>query len=209
MDNYSVDVYEGFGLSKDDIEYFKNNHPGLCNIDLSRVSHFLLIQLASIQKHRIYNSFSITDVIQELEGVGRGCQQRVEPFKHLPLKGLWKAHFHDAKFILKNIYNHWGVGFENSPKLHSLLERVKVEEDKSPSNFGWQGRLAHEMVMGAYKERTDKKGLAGLTGEWIIFAKHNDQNYYLCISRHTSVQEDCELFDFVKLIFEYEYPFLL
>ncbi|MBD9359053.1 hypothetical protein [Methylomonas fluvii] len=209
MNNSSEDVYEGFDLSKDEVEHFKNNHPGLCNVDLSRVSQFLLIQLAAIQKHRIYNSFAITEVIQELEGVGRGCQQRIESFKYLPLKGLWKAHFHHASFIVKNIYNHWGLGFENSPKFNSLFERVTFEEERSPSNLGWPGRLAHEMVIGAYKERTDRKGLAGLTGEWIIFAKYRHQNYYLCISRHTSGQEDHELFDFVKLLFEHEYPFLL
>lgn len=209
MDIYSTDVYEGFNVSKDDVNYFKDNHPSFCNLDLSRISQFLLIQLASISKHRIYNSFSITHVIQELEGVGRGCEQRVEQFKYLPLKGLWKAHFHDASFILKNISNHWGLEFQNSPKLHALFAQVTHDERNSPSRLGLAGRLAHEMTIGTYQERTRKKGLAGLTGEWIIFAKHNELNYYLCVSRHASGQEDQDLFEFLKLLSKNEYPFLL
>lgn len=202
-------MYEGFNVSEEEVSQFKDCHIGFCHVDMSRVSQLLVIQLASISKHRIYNSFSITDVIQELEGFGRGCKQRAEQFKHLPLKGFWKAHFHDAKFIPKNIINHWGLEFESSPKLQAFCARVAYDEDKSPSRLGWQGRLAHELTIGAYHERTRKKGLAGLTGEWIIFAKHNELNYYLCISRHTSGKGDQDVFNFLKLLREHEYSFLL
>ena len=209
MDTYAIDVYEGFNVTEAEVNQFREHHVGFCHVDMSRVSQFLIIQLASISKHRIYNSFSITDVIQELEGLGRGCEQRVEQFGHLPLKGLWKAHFHDASFIPRNLINYWGLEFENSSKSHALCSRVVNDEEKSPSKFAYQGRLAHELTIGAYQAKTRKKGLAGLTGEWIIFAKHNGLNYYLCISRHTSKKEDQDAFNFLKLLCEHEYPFLL
>jgi hypothetical protein len=207
MSIFSSDVFEGFDVSEDEVNHFSRDHPGFCRVDMSRVSQFLLIQLASISKHRAYNSFSITDVIQELEGVGRGCKRRFEQFKHPPLKGFFKAHFFDARFMVMNLINHWGLEFESSPKLSSLISRVMDEEEKEPSRFGWQGRLAHEMTVGGYKERARKNRL---TGEWIIFAKHNNLNYYLCISRHTkSKQGDQEIYDFLKILCEHEYPFLL
>lgn len=207
MDTFSANVFKGFDVSEDEVAHFRNNHVGFCRVDMNRLSQFLLIQLTSISKHRTYNSFSITDVIQELEGVGRGCKQRVEQFKYLPLKGLFKAHFFDAQFMARNLINHWGLEFENSPKFNSLFSRVIEEEKKNPSKFGWHGRLAHEMTIGGYKEKAKNNNR---TGEWIIFAKHNNLNYHLCISRHTKPkQEDQELYDFLKLLCEHEYPFLL
>lgn len=198
---------QGFDVSENEVIHFRNNHVGFCGVDMSRLSQFLFIQLTSISKHRTYNSFSITDVIQELEGAGRGCKQRVEQFKHLPLKGLFKAHFFDAKFMVRNLINHWGLEFENSPKFNSLCSLVTEEEEKAPSKFGWHARLTHEMTIGGYEERTKKNKR---TGEWIIFAKHNNLNYYLCISRHSkSNLEDQEIYDFIKPLCEHEYPFLL
>jgi hypothetical protein len=207
MNNFSADVFQEFDVSENEVIHFKNNHVGFCGVDMNRLSQFLLIQLTSISKHRTYNSFSITDVIQELEGVGRGCKQRVEQFKYLPLKGLFKAHFFDAKFMARNLMNHWGLEFKNSPKFNSLCSRVTEEEEKAPSKFGWEGRLAHEMTVGGYEERAKQNKR---TGEWIIFAKHNNQNYYLCISRHSkSNPEDQKIYNFIKLLCELEFPFLL
>lgn len=180
---YTKDVFEGFYVSEDEVFQFRNNHIGFCQIDLNRVSQFLSIQLASISKHRVYNSFSITEVIQDLEGVGRGCKRRVAQFNHIPLKGLWKAHFFVPRFTAKNLINHWGLDFPNSPKLNNLLLRIDAEEEKSPSIHGWHGRLAHEMTVVGYEERARKNSL---TGEWIIFSKYKGKNYYLCISRHFS-----------------------
>lgn len=208
MNSIYTNVLEGFDVSENEVNHFRNNHVGFCKVDMNRVSHFLLIQLTSIHKHRIYNSFSITDVIQELEGVGRGCKLRVSQFGQLPLKGFYKAHFFDARFLVKNLINHWGLEFKDSPKFNSLFARVIEEEEKSPSKFGWQGRLAHEMTVVGYEERAKKNKR---TGEWIIFAKHNNLNYYLCISRHSSPnsKEDQEIYDFLKLLCEHKYPFLL
>lgn len=207
MNNIYGDVFKGFDVTETEVNHFSNNHVGFCRVNMNQISRLLLIQLTSISKHRTYNSFSITDVIQELEGVGRGCKQRFEQFKHLPLKGLFKAHFFDAQFMAKNLINHWGLEFENSPKFNSLCSQVTEEEEKTPSQFGWQGRLAHEMTVSGYEERAKQNKL---TGEWIIFATHNNLNYYLCISRHSkSNPEDQEIYDFLKLVCEHEYPFLL
>lgn len=206
MNNYAKDVFEGFNVTEDEVSHFRNNHVGFCRVDMNRISQFLTIQLASISKHRIYNSFSVTDVIQELEGIGRGCEQRVSQFKHPPLKGLWKAHFFDARFLAKNISNHWGLEYESSPKFTSLYDRITAEEDEQPTMLGWQGRLAHEMTVGAYEERSRKNRR---TGEWIIFSKHNGKNYYLFISSHTSKEEDQGVHGFFKSLCEREFPFLL
>lgn len=206
MNNYAKDVLDGFNVTEDEVSHFRTSHVGFCRVDMNRVSQFLTIQLASISKHRIYNTFFITDVIQELEGVGRGCKPRVGQFKHPPLKGIWKAHFFDARFLVKNIVNHWGLEYENSPKFTSLYNRVIVAENERPTEHGWQGRLAHEMTVGAYEERSRENRR---TGEWIIFSKHNGKNYYLFISSHTSKEEDQDVHRFFEVLCEHEFPFLL
>lgn len=113
--------------------------------------------------------------------------------------------FFNARFTPKNLVNHWGLEFENSLKFNALCKRIAEEEEKSPSEVRWQGRLAHAMTIGAYEERATKNRL---TGEWILFAKHNGKNYYLCISIHTSGEEDQHVHDFLKTLCEHEYLFL-
>lgn len=206
MNNYAKDVFDGFGVTEDGVSHFRRNYVGFCGVEMDRVSQFLTIQLASIRKYRVYNSFSVTDVIQELEGVGRGCKPRIGEFKHYPLKGVWKAHFFDTRFLVKNIVNHWGLEYENSPKFTSLYNQVISEENESPSKHGWQGRLAHEMTVGAYEEKSRKNRR---TGEWIVFSKNNGKNYYLFICRHTQQEEDQGIYDFFRILCEHEFPFLL
>lgn len=205
MTQYSIDVFESFGVTEDEVTQFGSRHPGLCRIDKNCVSQFLLIQLTSIEKYRVYDVFSVTDVIEELEGVGRGCKVKENQFKHLPLKGFWKIHFFDTQFLAQNLINQLGLEFENSTKFSELCSRMVEEEKRYPSNVGWQGRLAHAMTIGAYEERAKKNRL---TGEWIIFSKFNNKNYYLCISRHTSQSGDQEIADFLQMLCENEYPFL-
>lgn len=201
---YASDVFDGFNISIEDVDDLCKEYVGFCGVDLDRVSRFLLMQLTSIRKHRVYSTFSITDVIQDLEGVGRGVKRRSNQFKHLPLKGFWKAHFFDARFMVKNLINETGIEFKNSPKFSELLKKIIIEEEINPSRHGWQGRLSHEMTIGAFEKRAARNSL---TGEWIIFSKYEGKNYYLCICRHSS--DDQQLFDFLQTLCRHEYPFLI
>lgn len=206
MGTYGLDVYEGFGVTEEEVASFSFNHCGFCGVDMNRVSALMMIQLASIGKYRVYDTFSITDVLQELEGVGRNQKVRVAQFKHEPLKGLWKAHFFDARFLARNLINYSGLKFENNPKMAILLEKAQAEESESPSLYGWQGRLADALTVKAYEEMASK---GKLTGEWIIFSKYQGLNYYLGISRHTSREEDENVSHFIDKLCKHEFPFLL
>lgn len=206
MNLYS-ELLDCLHVSEEDVAFFRNDNPGFCGFDASRVSRLLVAQLSSVSKHRTFNSFSVTDVIQKLEGVGRnGCEKREDIFKYLPLKGFWKAHFFDARFLTKNLVNHWGLEREDSPKFDALCSRVAAEEEKNPSPHGWQGRLAHELTICGYEKKAMRKKL---TGEWIIFSKHEGKNYYLCIAKHSTSKEDDEkIYAGIKKLCEPEYPFL-
>lgn len=195
-------------ISEVDVAHFRDNNPGLCGVDLDRVSKLLIAQLSAVSKHRSFNSFSVTDVLQRLEGVGcrNSCIKDEEPFKHLPLQGLWKAHFFDARFLFRNLINHWGLEFEDSLKFNALWSQVSADEERDRSPFSWQGRLAHELTFGGFEARAERKKL---TGEWIIFAKFNGLNYYLGIAAHsTSKERDEAIYALLKAYCTSDFPFL-
>ncbi len=195
-------------ISEEDIVNFRDNNPGLCGVDMSRVSRLLVAQLSSARKHRVFNSFSVTDVLQRIEGVGRvdGYVKSEEPFRHSPLKGFWKAHFFDAGFLRRNLINHWGIAYEECPRFNALLSQVESDEEQNPSPHGWHGRIAHEFVVRGYKARAKNRKM---TGEWIIFAKFNGTNYYLGLAGHSkSKDEDEALYAQVKAYCSFEFPLL-
>jgi hypothetical protein len=201
------ELLEHFQINNQELLDFKDSNLGLHRVDTSRISTLLLSQLAHFQKYRTFNTFSITDVIQSLEGLGmRGCAREADQFKHEPLKGLWKAHFSDPHFLIQNIVNHWGLNRENSPKFLDLCEKVAAEELHNPSQHGWPGRLAHELVVSGYQERAQQKKL---TGEWLIFGKWQSKNYYLTTAGHSASEtNDQEIFTTIKEYCSFEFPFL-
>lgn len=206
MSAYPQELLDKLHISPADIADFLHDNSGLCGIDLSRVSGLLIAQLASASKHRVFDAFSVTDVMQELEGSGRGAQVKYDAFKHMPLRGLWKAHFFDAIFLPRNIIEHWGLRFEDSPKHAQLCAEVAAEEEAEPSAYGWQGRIAHRLTVGGLEERAMQ---GKLTGEWIVFGKHDGLNYYLSIAKHTSTpDEDNALYSTIKHYCAPAFPFL-
>ena len=47
--------------------------------------------------------------------------------------------------------------------------------------------LSHRVVVESLEDRGANNKL---TGEWIVFAKHQGQNYYLCLTNHESGDEN-------------------
>ena len=205
--NRHLELLNSLEVSEEELVLFKDDNPGFCGVDTARVSHLLLAQLSSIRKYRVLNSFAVTDVIQKLEGVGRaGLEVHEKAFKHLPLKGLWKAHFFDASFLMRNLVNEWGLEFVESKKFETLCASVSADEEHNPSPHGWQGRLTHQFTIGGFKARAQRKKM---TGEWIIFGRHEGKNHYLCVAKHsTSKESDEEIYAGIKYFCELEYPFL-
>ena len=120
-------------------------------------------------------------------------------FTRLPLKGLWHKHFFSARFVGHNIATHMlGKRLEEAvrsifdPARSPTVTREMVEE------------LAHAVSHGALEERESQ---GRLTGEWIVFAQHQGQNYYLTLATHTT--EDQKTFDEIVSMAYAEFPFLV
>lgn len=199
-------ILAGFCVSEHDIQSFTESNAGLAGIDTSRLSKFLLVQLTSAWKHRTINTFAITDIIQQLEGRGpnRSSTAKPRPFKHEPLRGLWKVHFFDPRFLMRNISNQWGLSSSKSDKFDKLCARVASEENENPTAVGWQGRLAHELVIEGYQDRAAKRKL---TGEWLIFGVHEQENFYLALCAHSDgAEQDGDIYNALLSLCGDEFP---
>jgi hypothetical protein len=120
------------------------------------------------------------------------------PFKHEPLRGLWKKHYFSAHFVGKNIQNHF-----SGSKLDRFIREV-LDPEKSPVvTREMIEEFAHRFANEPLERRAEAQKL---TGEWIIFAKHGGQNYYLCLATHNS--KDQATYDRITTVCFREFPFL-
>ena len=141
-------------------------------------SAVLLHQLAAHARARTLNTFAVLDEIGRLQGTWHGnVPRQPEQFKHEPLKGLWKQHFFQASFLIRNLMN----------EAHSPESAQTFQEMADAINSGGDvGKSVHDLIIGGYTRRA---AAGTLTGEWIVFAKGNaGQNFFLTLARHT----ECE-----------------
>jgi hypothetical protein len=135
-----------------------------------KCSRILISELAIHMQRRTLHVHMILDEIGALEGApGAKPSNTKQPkrLKYKPLKGLWHKHFMQPAYIYENIKNHWA-------------KRLEELADCPAEN------LAHKIVLSGYTDRSTKHAL---TGEWIVFAKHDGINYYLTLGRHGDDQQ--------------------
>ena len=109
-------------LTRNDLEKWAASDLGFYTLDIDRFSTIFLAQVFQLQASRALNTQKLMDELQYLEGrCGTTCTGDAEVFKHQPLKGLFKKHFTDARFIRKNIGAHFGLDHGGKRNLDSLI----------------------------------------------------------------------------------------
>jgi hypothetical protein len=126
--------------------------------------------------------------IRALEGIGK--PSRLKPpiqNKHPPLKGLWHKHYMEsglravAMNLRRGLQKHGLPLFEQRVReaREAGEERYMVPDDvKAIVDDAVQGNLSR------------LSSAAALTGEWILYARHKEANYYLCLATHDESQHD-------------------
>lgn len=142
-------------------------------------------------------------IVTEIRHLEEGTQSRTKPeeeFKHPPLRGLWHKHFFSARFLPANIaIEHGKKGVAKI--LASKNLSVQTEEDARLLSI----EIAREIVTGAFEQRSERQAL---TGEWIVFAKHDGQNYYLRACKHSDPSNDQKLYNEIEQACFRQFPFL-
>lgn len=158
---------------------------GLETLIPGRYSWLFVFNLLMLEQKSGVEPFSIIDEIKNIEGLGPSRQTKpASEFRGPHLKGLWHKHFFAANpsLLAHNITNQLAGG-----KLEKLVAEV-LDPNKSPVvTKEMIDELSHRVVVESLEDRAaDSK----LTGEWIVFAKHQGQNYYLCLTTHESGDEN-------------------
>jgi hypothetical protein len=97
-------------------------------------------------------------------------------FNKMPLKGLWHKHFFSAHFVVKNIVLALG-----KTGVAKLVEEVLDPAKSSVVTEEMINELAHRVTHEPLEARDANKKL---TGEWIVYLRHEGKNYYLCCNTH-------------------------
>lgn len=131
-----------------------------------------------------FDYFSVLDELDYLERIRPTSRTKAEePFRKKPLHPLWHKHFFLAKHVPRNVGVRWNLHDGGNKDLTKMLGEVAENYGESPEV--WPNYLTHRLVVQGFEERAQR----GLTGDWIIFAKHDGKNFYLDLAIHEEGEE--------------------
>jgi hypothetical protein len=182
-----------------------------------RVSLALALHLAYLYDHRgdFFEVLKELDFMEKfLERPGKRRVSSTKPatkFGKPPLDRFWHKHFSSARHIVHNIGATWGInrGGAGNQALDVMIRRVTENYGADPAmlpkvfsyHFVVDGFVARAQCRNRQKE-------GRLTGDWIIFAKHADENYYLALASHADGDQPDRLYAELVQSCAAEYPFL-
>lgn len=170
-----------------------------------RYSFLLVLGLFGGVKSGKLNPAKVVHEIRALEGLGPPSQLK-PPIqnRYPPLKGLWHKHYLEdgirsmAMNVQKGLKRHGIPMFEQKIR---EAEEAGEERSVSPEDIPL---LVNDMIGGNLRRLAAAEAL---TGEWFIFAQHEDKNYYLCLATHERNTHD-HIRRQIDAICCLEFPFL-
>ena len=141
-------------------------------------------------KRQSLNRFSVPlsprPQINALEGLGPPSQLKAPiQNKYPPLKGLWHKHYQ------LNGLRSLAMNIGNALKRYGLpYAQQKVNEAKAAGELRYfSAEDVKPIVNDALHNNFVQLGKDGaVSGEWLVFAKHEGNNYYLCLTTHDTSQ---------------------
>ncbi|MFA5685018.1 MAG: hypothetical protein WCZ65_06230 [Lysobacteraceae bacterium] len=179
MSQYNFRVHVGTEI-KTFTEVELGEYAGLVGLDKAAPGRYSWLFVMQLYLHAEVNGIDPSMIVGELKALEGGTSpagtKPATEFTREPLKGLWHKHFFSAHFVGHNLANHHAGG-----RLGKLVEQVMDPKKYPVITAELINKLTHEIVTGAFEKREAQDKL---TGEWIVFAKHGGQNYYLCLATH-------------------------
>jgi hypothetical protein len=157
---------------------------GLESATSGRYSVLLLLQLFGATKSGMLNPAKVVSQIRTLEGaeIGHGLKAAT-PFKHPPLQGLWHQHYLEGGVRSMAINIRKGLRRFGLPWVQQRVADAKASGEKRYFTVADVPQIANDAVASNWVRL---KQHSALTGEWIVFAKYEGNNYYLSIAEHKS-----------------------
>lgn len=177
---------------------------GLDEVTQGRYSILLNYQLFVAAFARTLNPAKVLDSIRSIETPERpNALKPATKFKGPYLAGLWHKHYLPDGIRPMAINLRKGIIRDGLPWLENQVaqatengvEKYLTEEDIN---------LIVDDAVRANWERLNRR--SEITGEWVIYARHKGENYYLCLAKHTDPDEGIR--KQIDLICAQEFPFL-
>jgi hypothetical protein len=166
-----------------------------------RVSLGFAVALDALRK-QLREDYDVLREIDVLEGLSSNSStKKPTQFERPPLHPFWHKHFSTARHLIRNVGNRWGLENSGNRDLLPAIEAVANECGDQPDL--WQKRLVHQIVLGGLEDRAAERRM---TGDWIIFTKHEGRNFYLGLGTHE--EADDGIYQRLRRGGEWEFPFL-
>ena len=148
--------------------------------------------------------YIVLDELDCLEGLRLQRQTKpAEQFHYPPLRPLWHKHYSAPRHLVPNVGARWNLMGKRHDALDAAIREVARKHGSDPNV--WPRVFLHRLVLGGYSERAAR---TRLTGDWIIFGKHEGLNYYLDLATHEEGKEPERLFEKLRTGNAAEFPFL-
>jgi hypothetical protein len=150
-----------------------------------RYSILLLGQLFAGTVSNSQNPAKVVYEISALEGVGPASRtKRPTPFKLGPLRGLMHKHYltDELSAMARNIKQE--IDRSGLPLLRRMVREAQRAGELRYFKPSDAAGISQDAVR-AYLRRGDRRAL---TGEWLIYARRQRKNYYLCLANHHTDQ---------------------
>jgi len=182
------------------------NFIGLEAVAPGRYSILLVLGLFGGCKSGLLNPAKVIHEIKALEGIGTPSQLKPPIlFKSpkSPLKGLWHKHYLEDGLGSMAINLKKGIDKYGLPLFKQRMREAEEAGEERYVSIEDCKLLADDAVQGNWMRLASA---GALTGEWIVYAQHKGENYYLCLGKHDS--GDGYLREQIEAICFHEFPFL-
>jgi hypothetical protein len=146
-----------------------------------RISLLFLLSFFGAYKAGRINPFQIAREIESLEkGDTTGLKPPIQN-RHAPLKGLWHKHYMQPGMASLAMNIQHGLKQYGIPYLAKKVQEAKESGEERYFTIEDVVPMANDAVQGNWQRLREAERL---TGEWIVFAKHEGLNYYLTLTTH-------------------------
>lgn len=177
---------------------------GLDRLAPNRYSIVLLLQLYGSFKSGVQNPAKIISQIEALEVDSKDSGLKpATQFKGDKLGGLWHQHYMEDGIRSLAINIDKGLKKYGMPWVKDKINDKSIAEEDRFFTEKDAYHIANDVVVNNFKKLKENNLL---TGEWLVFAKNEGKNYYLCIGKHETGDEVIR--NQIDSVCAVEFPFL-
>lgn len=169
-----------------------------------RYSSLLVANLFGGLQARTIDPHMVAREIEALEGKKKTGLRLSSQFLHPPLKGLWHKHYMQPGIpsLARNVQR--GLKEYGIPYLKQKIREAEAAGEERFFTAEDAAAIAKDAAAGnLMRLQADDE----ITGEWIIFAVHGEQNYYLSLGTHDKSTHG-HLRDLIDTVCCREFPWL-